>query len=1520
MSKTRKRSAKALNIFIALAMLVSMLAVLAPAAVAQSPCTDGIDPNNFECNPTEEMCDQYGGVDCCYLEVFVNTYVKDPETGDFAPQTVFEDCDEFYVNAVVVNTGNVTALANVTAEISIWDEGPAEYRPLPWNGHVNWATGCPEQTCKVWEDDPESELETLSDNPGDIADFWWLVHCDGPSGPERIRVNATAQDPDSCGATPCPGAPQECCYGEGFVDIIQTPPTTEKCVQIRIIEAPGLTHQGGDTVMWGGVPLHWDEDVPDPYINLPLENRPESPHEPAVVPCTNFGIKAMIINTCDRTLTDVNATIYLCDSETAEPDGLVNCPRCDGTTGPATIVGGDPCSWAVGDIEPNDWVEVAWTIHCEDPGDVWVWVRSSENPPAPFEDHPISTYWNDPWPVHQLGLEELEINVLCPEDGVEVCTGEDGGTPCTCWDCICDDPSTPGIQEMMAATFTNLSDETLVNIFVKASANDTSLISIGNTMQYIASLPPGMSNAVTVYWPAECTGTGPVDITFEATGKTESTGHDVTAQDVVIQVLQKGTKARIESIPDTVNKCQQFDVIGAFTNCNEDGVDFSNADVRIYWRPADAPAPVGNVTPKFPNWPYTGQTDKPQYIRCGTDVTWQDFDGTGGFGTLSTVIDYVPVGRDGLDWFRNTQKIHICHCCETWVRWPFKCLEYGDVEFYVTINTLQGGKTYFDESAIRIVHQVYKAHLVSGMSSWLQDGCCIEEGIGRMLHREAFSPCQNMHIVFPVVNIGNATAEDVEIDFKVYRDTGIVGYGETWDLQGIDDPISGDAITGDFNPQTGLGTASLGDIPGGTMKKLILQVHCAGEGQVQFFITDLRGIDENTGTWVPEDNVDVPPCPLRVKQIPFEVEIVNPITCQDINVCQEFAVKAAITNYSNTMLNDVRATLYWESPLGNPYGGAELVEDATQGEGCSIPTDNPPRKPSGDPFDDEQALTKWLGNCSQYSLIWYPDKVDPDCVASVPPGSTQEVTWTLHCCNEGEVYIWVYATAGEPYLTTVSDDDAPVVVLYEGEDPEPWPEEWGPQPVNVHQLSKPDICVTILSPSDGETAIFTSEEFSVTALVNNTGTAPAENVEVSISTPTDQAVVVLLPGEENPVELGTLEAEEQRIITWDLHALYSGDIQCYGRDVEIRVNATTTSDQGTNECDDGDSTWVGIIAAAHLVADITSIEVDGEPDTSFPVCQEFEVNYTVTNTGQADAWEVTATLDAFPSGSVRIAEAQGGYTQYIGNLAGWGYGSLCDFVGETYEGQFVLHCKEACESTLKITPAGNDECGVYACECQAGGPSCFKIGCCTNFCFHPGREIDSEFIEPVEETVKQLESEGAPITGETSAVIDLVAGWNLISLPLIPDNPAIASVCSGANVNTVYWYNSDPADADPDHWYEWSPGPGGPLTEMNDGKAYWVLANSNTAINLSGSELPIPTVGVPDVPPTYDVYVGWNMVGFKSMRPVLAGTYLSSLPMWTRMYGFNAAAVQFYTVGSADTMQPEAGYWLAVPVDGTIYP
>jgi len=160
--------------------------------------------------------------------------------------------------------------------------------------------------------------------------------------------------------------------------------------------------------------------------------------------------------------------------------------------------------------------------------------------------------------------------------------------------------------------------------------------------------------------------------------------------------------------------------------------------------------------------------------------------------------------------------------------------------------------------------------------------------------------------------------------------------------------------------------------------------------------------------------------------------------------------------------------------------------------------------------------------------------------------------------------------------------------------------------------------------------------------------------------------------------------------------------------------------------------------------------------------------------------------------------------------------------------------------------------------------------------------------------------------------INLSLDWNLISLPLIPDDGGnitefLTSV--SANVITVWAYDSVAG------WTSWAPGWGGDLTAMEDGLGYWINMSGADDLYFTGVELPLP----PQTPPTYGVAVGWNLIGFKSTAAMTAGDYLNAIGGdWTRIYGFDDG--MFQVVQSGDLMQPGYGYWLAAIAAGTIYP
>jgi len=313
MSQTNRLQAKVLNLLVVLAMVISLSVLVVSPVAAQE-----------EFNPTPE----YSG---CHLDVAVNTYIK-TEAGDFIPEDSFSPGECFYVNAVVGNDGNGTAVGPITATISWSDWGQADSALILASGEGNCT--------KTWAGDL-----TGSSPPGlnPMADFWWKVCCTSPNGPNQIRVDVTAAQ--SCDQTfPV----------SGYTWVYQMPIAVPPCLQIEIVEAPGMGNKTGH-----------------------LGNYTQT--MPGVVnPCTNFGIKAEITNNCDTTLYNANATIEV--------------------WGPASIVGNDPNTWSIGDLAAGETKAVAWTLHCDAPGDVGVHVKASSN----GQSLDASTdFIDNPWIVHQ---------------------------------------------------------------------------------------------------------------------------------------------------------------------------------------------------------------------------------------------------------------------------------------------------------------------------------------------------------------------------------------------------------------------------------------------------------------------------------------------------------------------------------------------------------------------------------------------------------------------------------------------------------------------------------------------------------------------------------------------------------------------------------------------------------------------------------------------------------------------------------------------------------------------------------------------------------------------------------------------------------------------------------------------------------------------------------------------------------------------------------------------------------------
>ena len=268
--------------------------------------------------------------------------------------------------------------------------------------------------------------------------------------------------------------------------------------------------------------------------------------------------------------------------------------------------------------------------------------------------------------------------------------------------------------------------------------------------------------------------------------------------------------------------------------------------------------------------------------------------------------------------------------------------------------------------------------------------------------------------------------------------------------------------------------------------------------------------------------------------------------------------------------------------------------------------------------------------------------------------------------------------------------------------------------------------------------------------------------------------------------------------------------------------------------------------------------------TAFNVTDEFDVTANVENISSLNATDVTLTISIDRYATVTA----GAVTRTVGTLNG---GAIS--INYTW----TVECTGDGFSRITVTPSGKVE----------------------------GTTIPADGLTAATVTVKQGDFDQEPI--------GLDEGWNLISLPLIPLDSAISAVLAGImdDVISVWYWN-----AAAEHWYSFAPGAASDLTSMTDGKAYWINMEAGRTLNLAGTEMPEGT----QLPPAYDVVVGWNMVGFKSTAGnVTAKSYLAGTE-YVRIYYYENGHWDIIPADYTDYMNPGLGYWVAFTEPGTIYP
>ncbi|MCK4267051.1 MAG: VCBS repeat-containing protein, partial [Thermoplasmata archaeon] len=155
-------------------------------------------------------------------------------------------------------------------------------------------------------------------------------------------------------------------------------------------------------------------------------------------------------------------------------------------------------------------------------------------------------------------------------------------------------------------------------------------------------------------------------------------------------------------------------------------------------------------------------------------------------------------------------------------------------------------------------------------------------------------------------------------------------------------------------------------------------------------------------------------------------------------------------------------------------------------------------------------------------------------------------------------------------------------------------------------------------------------------------------------------------------------------------------------------------------------------------------------------------------------------------------------------------------------------------------------------------------------------------------------------------------GWQLISISIEPEDPAITSVLStiAGDYDYVQYYDaSDPAD----NWKTYAtfkPPSLNDLSQIHNDMGIWINILSPCVLTMYGYELPSTVI---------DLYAGWNLVGYPTNDDSTYDvTQLMADTGATAVEGFNASAPYRIGVLPGDyVLQIGEGYWVQVPFDTT---
>ncbi|HVW82330.1 MAG TPA: hypothetical protein VHC68_00015 [Candidatus Paceibacterota bacterium] len=166
--------------------------------------------------------------------------------------------------------------------------------------------------------------------------------------------------------------------------------------------------------------------------------------------------------------------------------------------------------------------------------------------------------------------------------------------------------------------------------------------------------------------------------------------------------------------------------------------------------------------------------------------------------------------------------------------------------------------------------------------------------------------------------------------------------------------------------------------------------------------------------------------------------------------------------------------------------------------------------------------------------------------------------------------------------------------------------------------------------------------------------------------------------------------------------------------------------------------------------------------------------------------------------------------------------------------------------------------------------------------------------------------------------LPLARGWNLLSLPVVPDDPGAAQVFASPAIDSVWSYDlADPAAVG--GWLVFDPAHPelSTLAATAPGAGYFVRARAEA--QLSGNGTPYLAPG--RTPPSRALAAGWNLIGSYATSTADLDDAFASIGWagieYTALYSFLPGSESF---GLPSAVAPGAAFWIYTPAPENYVP